>query len=393
MSPEKMVDVNVQIKGTQTEQEEKRERQQRSLAKTSTQTDYFLNESFAKDFFEQNLLLNFIQDPKSDFRILNCEINPLKIRRNKSVIEFKLYLNNKRNHYHQQQPLSKSIVAKWRDDRRGKEIFDLLQEVWHKRFSVEGQDEYDAKDHHLKIYEPIGYFDDYNFMLTSKANGLQLKNILTEGEEQEGHVRILELYVKQAAMWLSKLHSISSSNLTHANIFSIQQEEEKLKGWSEHLSIHRDFGKQLQSMLTCILKIERSLSPKCFVLIHNGFHPGNIFVDGPDLTVIDFDHSCIFDPAVDLGYFIAKLLHIKREYNLSLDVESVERCFLDKYAAELMSSEALKRVDLYKARSYLRHLHSKYCQQLHSKSNHNKPDPVDFEYWVKKAEECLKRWM
>ena len=101
MSPEKMVDVNVQIKGIQTEQEEKRERQQRSLAKTSTQTDYFLNESFAKDFFEQNLLLNLIQDPKSDFRILNCEINPLKIRRNKSVIEFKLYLNNKRNHYHQ----------------------------------------------------------------------------------------------------------------------------------------------------------------------------------------------------------------------------------------------------------------------------------------------------
>jgi hypothetical protein len=216
MSPEKMVDANVQIKGTQTEQEEKRERQERSLAKTSNQTDYFLNESFAKDFFEQNLLPNL---NLSDFRILNCEINPLKIRRNKSVIEFKLYLNNKRNHYHQQQPLSKSIVAKWRDDRRGKEIFDLLQEVWHKRFSVEGQDEYDAEDHHLKIYEPIGYFDDYNFMLTSKANGLQLKNILTEGEEQESHVGILELYVKQAAMWLAKLHSISTSNLTHATSF------------------------------------------------------------------------------------------------------------------------------------------------------------------------------
>ena len=55
MSPEKMVDVNVQIKGIQTEQEEKRERQQRSLAKTSTQTDYFLNESFAKDFLIMTL--------------------------------------------------------------------------------------------------------------------------------------------------------------------------------------------------------------------------------------------------------------------------------------------------------------------------------------------------
>jgi thiamine kinase-like enzyme len=389
--PKKIDDVNHQIKGTQTEEKEKGERQESSLAKTSIQTEYFLNESFAKDFFERRTNL-------SDFRILNCEINPLKIRRNKSVIEFKLDLNNKRNHYYQQQqqqqqPLSKSIIAKWRDDRRGKEIFDLLQEVWQKGFSMEGQDQDDPEDQHLKIYEPIGYFDDYNFMLTSKANGLQLKNILTEEEEQEGHVGILELHVKQAAMWLVKLHSISSSNLTHANIYSMQQEEEKLKGWSEHLSIHRDFGKQLQSMLTCILKTERSLTSKCFVLIHNGFHPGNIFVDGPDLTVIDFDHSCIFDPAVDLGYFSAKLLHIKREYNLSLDVERLEKCFLDKYAAELISSEDLERVDLYKARSYLRHLHSKYCQQLHSKYNHNEPDPVDFEYWVKKAEECLKRWM
>jgi hypothetical protein len=334
--------------------------------------DYFLNESFVRDFFEVHMSkLNL-----SDFRILNCEINPLKIGRSKSAIELKLQLQ------------SKSIVGKWRrSDGQGKEIFDLLQEVWHKGFDDRRGD---ADDDHLKIYEPIAYFPDYNLMLTSKAGGTQLKNMLIE--EGKDHFDMLEFYVTRAAIWLAKLHSIS--NLTHVKIYSMQQEEKKLNEWSQHLSIHPDFGYQLHKMLSCILKIERSINSKCFVLIHNGFHPGNIFVDGPDLTVIDFDHSCIFDPAVDLGYFIAKLLHINREHNLSLNVEALQKRFLDTYAKErrMASSEILERVDLYKARSYLRHLHSKYCQQIRFRNN-RKPDPIDFGYWINKAEKCLKRWM
>jgi hypothetical protein len=69
------------------------------------------------DFFQQQNLL-----PKlnlSDFKILNCKINPLKIGRGKSAIEFKIQFDSKRN-YQRQQALSKSIVAKWRTDGRGK---------------------------------------------------------------------------------------------------------------------------------------------------------------------------------------------------------------------------------------------------------------------------------
>jgi hypothetical protein len=352
--------------------------------------DYFLNESFVKDFFEVHMSkLNL-----SDFRILNCEINPLKIGRSKSAIELKLELQSKSKN-NQRQQICKCIVGKWRSDGQGKEIFDLLQEVWHKGFDDRRGKDDDDYDDHLKIYEPIAYFPDYNLMLTSKAGGTQLENMLME--EGKDHFDMLEFYVTRAAMWLAKLHSIS--NLTHVKIYSMQQEEKKLNEWSQHLSIHPDFGDQLHTMLSCILKIERSINSKCFVLIHNGFHPGNIFVDGPDLTVIDFDHSCIFDPAVDLGYFIAKLLHINREYNLSLNVEALQKRFLDTYAAARVSTittptrkETLERVDLYKARTYLRHLHSKYCQQIRFRYNH-KPDPIDFEYWVNKAEECLKRLM
>ena len=399
---EKILD-EVQTKNTKIDEEEEakaKEKHERSSVKASTQIDYFLNESFVKDCFQQQNLLSKLN--LSDFKILGCEINPLKIRKNKSVIEFKLQFASKKRkkqqQEQQQQPLSKIIVGKWRPDGRGKEIFDLLQEVWHKGFEMEGADDHDNDDedehYHLKLYEPIAYFPDYNFMLTSKASGIQLKDMLVQKQVEKKEI---ETHIMQAASWLAKLHSIS---LLPGGVYyySMKEEEEKLNKWSEHLSIHPDFGKQLQSMLSCILKIKRSLNSKCFVLIHNGFHPGNIFVDGSDLTVIDFDHSCISDPAIDLGYFIAKLVHSKREYNLSLNVESLEKRFLEKYASAARMSitttkETLERVDLYKARSYIRHLYTKYNKQLHSKSSDNKPNPVDFEYWVKKAEECLNRWM
>ena len=64
--------------------------------------------------------------------------------------------------------------------------------------------------------------------------------------------------------------------------------------------------------------------------------------------MIDFEQSCIFDPALDLGYFIAKLISAKRKYNLPLDVEDLEKRFLDKYTAKI-SAEPLKTVGLYQS--------------------------------------------
>ena len=141
--------------------------------------------------------------------------------------------------------------------------------------------------------------------------------------------------------------------------------------------------------MTCILKTERSLNPKFFVLIHGEYHPSNIFIDGTDLTVIDFDNdSYIFDAAKDLGYFIARLQSIKRKYNLlPLDVEAMEKCFLDQYTTKMSTEEeALERIGTYKARTYLQHLHFRYWI---GRKRH-KADLVDCEYWIKKAEQAIK---
>ena len=199
----------------------------------------------------------------------------------------------------------------------------------------------------------------------------------------EGDSSVLENYIMQAASWLAKLHSI---DVKSGRAFSIETEEAKLRHWSEHLCfLYPDFAEKISNLFSLILDKERSLDSKCFVLIHGDYNPNNIFVDGNDITVIDFEQSCIFDPALDLGYFIAKLLSAKRKYNLPLDVENLEKRFFDKYTAKI-SVEPLKRVGLYKARSFLQHLHFRYW----TGRSHHTPDQLDCQYWINKTEECLQ---
>ena len=366
----------------------KKEEKDKDLVKIDSLDDFLLNESFVRNFFEAHISKMNL----SNFRILKCETHLLKSKRRKPAIEFKLHLQSKTNNQQQQQ-LSKSIIGKRRSDGYGEQVFNLLQELWNKGFDGRKRGGHDHDDH-LKICEPIAYFPDYNLMLTSKASGLELGKIMMTKEaigvaSGGDNKSPLETYVKQAATWLAKLHSI---HLNSGRIFSLKEEEKKFNEWGQHLSsFYPYFAKKIKDIfLPCILKAEKSIDTKLFVPIHGDFNPNNIFVDGTSITVIDFEQSCIFDPAFDLGYFIAKLISAKRRYNLfSMDTDALQKCFLDKYAAERSTGQSLERVDLYKARSYLQHLHFRYWTGRRK----HKPESVDCEYWLNKAEECLKRWM
>ena len=385
-----------------------------SLTKTSNTPDYFLNEAFVNRFIRLNVLpkLNLPDDVK----LSNCKINFLKRRSSKAAIEFILDLYYKRNLHRyqqqQQQKIFKSIVGKWRSDGQGKQIFDLLQQVWKKGFAIANS------NFNLKMYEPIAYFPSYNLMITSKAEGTRLKELLIECnyDDIEAVEVVVRAWIMNAAKWLAKLHSIPlpiHNSRSLSLLLSIQNEEKKLKVWSQHLThLYPDFAKRVSNITSKILQMEKLIvNPRNFVLIHGDFHSGNIFVDQDNnLTVIDFEQSCIFDPAFDLAYFIIKLISIKRKYQLSsLNTRDLEKCFVDIYynstAREIIPTALstssltttkkllLKRLAIFKARNCIEHLHSRYCQHLHSiywgcYAQH-KPDPVDFKYWLNKAEQII----
>src|SRR5206468_7008147 len=119
------------------------------------------------------------------------------------------------------------------------------------------------------------------------------------------------------------------------NPLSLKDEQEKLCKWCKHLSIlYPAFASRIQKVLYRIIDEQKKLDPMDFVFIHGDFHPLNILVDGSHLTVVDFEYSCVFDPAKDLGYFLSYLLMRKEKYRLSLDIGRLQMVFLREYVKD-----------------------------------------------------------
>jgi thiamine kinase-like enzyme len=341
---------------------------------------YFFDESFARYFVKLNILPRL---GLSSYTISDCKINQLKSRRRKPVIEFKLQLLNSENN--NQQQISISLIGKYRNDGLLRVVFDLLQELWvNSSFGYENSQ-------YLTICRPLAYFSDHKLMVTSKAPGTELGKIILQLAQEDGHTNekaiLIETYVLEAARWLAKLHNIDG--VRYAPPFSFEKEEIKLREWSGHLGLlYPNFAERISNLFSNILDKERDLDGKGSVLIHGDFNPNNIFVENmtSKMTVIDFEQSCIFNPAKDLGYLIAKLQSSKMKYNLPLDTERLEQRFLNTYYAST-STESIGKVGLFKARSYLQHLHFRYwtCRRNHP------PDSIDCKYWMERAEDLLKR--
>jgi len=302
----------------------------------------------------------------SEFTISKCTIRPVKLskRKGKSVIEFGLQILSKSN----QQRLSKSVVGEFRPDDRGEYVFNLLQELRLRGFDA---------DNPLKVCEPVAYFPEWNLLLRSKATGVQLAKMLARSEGS------LKLYLTRAGKWLAKLHR---TRVTHTRRFSVKEEEEILDSWAQRLDIRPSLGGSVGNMKNRIVERIRPVEPESFTLTHGDFHPKNIFVDSDSLTAIDFDQSCIFDPARDVGYFIAELFVQmalkKRRYETALNAVRLREHFVREYARR-MSREFLDRVASYEASSYLEHLNYRVLM--------GEFDLPDFRHWLREAEICLQR--
>jgi aminoglycoside phosphotransferase len=346
----------------------------KSAAETSQITDCertikrFKDKKFVKEFFKTNLHKIGI----FDLELVDCRISALKDHHRKSVFEFTLYLQSRSS----PQITYKSLVGKIRTDvGRQKDVFDLLNELW-----INGFDEHSLKNKDLKMYEPLAYFDDYNLLLTSKAQGRELGNIVSDKVD---HASLLR-YIEQTANWLIKLHS--TKIITHTKNHSSEEESKRLIEWDQNLSLlHPTSADKVHAIVDRILRIEQAIDPKNFVLIHGDFHLMNIFVDRTDLTVIDFDRSCIFEPAKDVGYFLAHLQMRLNKIKPSLDATKFKERFVECYSMTMTPRyEFIEMVSAFEASSYLEHLNFVYGT-LHKKFN-----TEDFEYWINMAEKCLE---
>jgi len=321
----------------------------------------FLNRKFAIDFFKRYVFAGDGGDGGQE--ITDCRIRPLKLskRGGKSVIDFTLHLRQRGRQ------ISKSVVCKWRPDGRGMQSFRLLRELWSKGF--DGTDD-------LMIPEPIAYFPVIKLLITARAKGFELAHTL--GMRPKKAVRFS---IVQASNWLTKLHG---TRIDWVRGRSLEEEKRVLRRWGVQLGrLHPTARERLHRILLVALEEEKSVSPERFLLTHGDFHQANIFVDKTHFSVIDFDQSCYFDPASDLGYFIAQLNIRKKRYRLRFDSEGLEDLFLGEYM-RTASPQINKRVPIYEARAYLQHLFFDYCIL------NREIDAAEFDYWVRRSEQCLQ---
>lgn len=348
---------------------------QHPQSNTEEQIDQLLEEDFILQLMKSRVLPGI----SSKFDISKCIINPLKVSRRAGIATIEYRLTQIPGTQSEEESISQSFIGKWRRDGSLRQVFDNLTVLWSPGLWRDRSYESD-----LRICRPIAYFSEYNLMLTSNAYGVQLEDFLAHGDTNPNLIRTA---VTQSAKWLAKLHSTTAALCQ--NIFSFKDEEERLYKWRDHLSaLYPPFAGRIGELSSQILEEQRKLDPMSFVFIHGDFHPLNILVDEDHLTVVDFEHSCLFDPAKDLGYFISYLLMRREKYGLSLDIEALQKIFLRKYVEEMSSSVeaqgSLKRVDLYKCRSYLQHLHFRYWTLK------RRLDESYLRYWVTEAEKCIE---
>ncbi len=279
------------------------------------------------------------------------------------MVEFKLGLLGEER----RRSMTKTIVGELRPDNHGQRIFNLLSEL--------RQNGFDSKSD-LKVCEPLAYFPEWNLLLRSRVDGRELSTILASDN------RLLHVYVTHVAEWVAKLHSTSVDRVER---FTVRNEEKIAHDRLQRLShAYRRYAEDLRDLTSRVLAEKRTVHRDKFTLIHGDLHPKNILVNDPSLTVIDFDHACIFDPAKDVGYFLAELfiqLTIRRKtYELGLEPRKLRDFFVKAYSSKL-SGAFPRRIAAYEASSYLEH--ANYCLLM------GKFDQLDFEHWLHEAEECF----
>src|SRR6267378_142266 len=290
------------------------------------------------DLMDEEYLEGFFQEHLSELKlpqqiVRSCKVTPLKLskRGGKSVLDFELLLEGVSDGEASQL----NLVGIWRPDSANAPVFDLMRWLWSSGF--DGRDAY-------AICQPIAYLDDSNLMLVAKLEDVELDRFLRVDTEAA------RLAVDAAGRWLAKLHrTLVRGPLAH----SVARERELLSAWVRDLGNRFPaYARRLPPLARGILKVEGRVAPDQFTLIHGDFHPENIFVNDDRVTVTDFERSCLFDPAQDLGFFLGQLAAKTRMGRYPGGAKYVRRLgdrFLNAYARE-RSPDLDARIAAYEAR-------------------------------------------
>jgi aminoglycoside phosphotransferase len=269
---------------------------------------------------------------------LRCEVIPLKVRerRGTGVFLYKLHWAGPAG----PGPASANVVGKITSARNrsptGEKAFAVQRELWNHGFS----------SGRFRVPSPIAYIRPSAFMITGMAPGTDLITLFREGSDR------LKDGVRLAALWLARLHA---TYIECVRARPVERQMNKIERvGTEFEFTFPTLSEPARALRKRIAAAIAGAPEASLTVTHGDYLLKNLIVHGDTITAIDFEESGMFDPAKDVGKFVANLEVKGDMHKVRFDVGELSRLFLETYAAR-SGSDMGDRIAAYHALSLLKH--------------------------------------
>ncbi len=290
--------------------------------------------------------------------LLRCEVKVLRRHLRKTIIQYTAKIDGS---------LSRTYVGIQREsDKRLEQAFSVLRLLRSYGFN---------EDQRLRVPRPILYLPSLSLLLTEKAEGRSLHMFFEEKDTN------LQLFMEGVARWLARLHN--SGAILGRIRSSTDEIAASLKFKTALLHLFPSLSDEIESISEQMIRMQMGFQHREARPIHGDYHPKNIFVSHDSITVIDFEESCMADPAFDLGYFVAQ---IKMSYGSKPAILEAADRFLHTYLEELPSDGTLyQRERTFEAQTYFQRIyHTYWLLKL-------RPDLDLVAGWLRESRVCLEK--
>jgi len=304
--------------------------------------------------------------------VRECRIRVLKPHHDRLILQYDLALADKRRGTQ----FGGSLVGAWRQDERGERIYEVMRAL-----RLSGFDGASG----LSVPQPLGYFPRVQLVMMEKAGGSLLRqwiyNLRTDWLAM----------ISPVARWLAKLHA---SGVRVSRRLTAKEQTSTIQGWLADLATsdapwleheRGRIGELLREILARLSRQERdSLDLR---LIHGDCHLENILVRSGEVTVIDWEHAAMSDPAVDLGTLLGQVeIQLDRYWwgrglENPLDAAALTRALVDEYC-RTAPRPSLALLPVYQARTFIHHV-------VHTLRMKGREDPSHVTRWLNRAADAL----
>jgi aminoglycoside phosphotransferase (APT) family kinase protein len=222
------------------------------------------------------------------------------------------------------------VFAKIYNSDKGARTFDVVTRV---------ADWFTSSNAIITTVRPLRYVPADGVVLYPCVSGTPLSSLLQD--PGAGTAAYLEL----AGSALHALHQ-TPTDLIELQPHSFGKEIKGIVSASEHIhALLPETGAQIQSILTDAQALHQRLAQEPPAFAYGDFKADHLWATPTGLVLIDFDTCYFFDPAIDLGKFLADL-HWWYDRSSLHGVEQAREHFLEGYGAAALP-ERVARARLY----------------------------------------------